>query len=119
MQQRAKTGRGRAVGSKRRGASSNGSGIPKGGPHLSKAALLLRAWRRKKKMTQWQATAFLFGEGYEKTSAFELGYRRPSLALAVQIRERTGIPAESWMEPASASALAEERLLKGRRTSVA
>lgn len=83
------------------------------GDKLSKGALQLRAWRKDRGLTQYEATKVLRFT-YDKISAFELGHRRPSLSVAAQIRELTGIATETWLEPASPSAVEN-----GRSVSVA
>lgn len=87
--------------------------IPKTGPKLSQGSLLFRAWRKRSGLTQFEAAKALdFTDS--KVSPFELGFRRPNLAVAIHIEKVTGIPAEAWLKPAARSAVED-----GRSTAVA
>jgi DNA-binding XRE family transcriptional regulator len=80
------------------------------GKKLSKGSLLLRAWRKEKGLTQWQAT-FHLGFRYDKISGFELGRRRPTLEVALVLQQKVGIPADSWLEPADPRAVEDGRVV--------
>ena len=68
------------------------------GPYFSRGSELLREWRKQHGLTQVEAMIRLRFK-YDKLSGFELGNRRPSLTVAVQLRTLTGIPTEAWLEP--------------------
>jgi hypothetical protein len=80
------------------------------GPHFSQGAVALRGWRKRKGLSQWQATVEL-GFRYDKLSSFELGVRRPSLVCAIQIHKVTGIAPGLWTEPAPRTAVEDGRSL--------
>jgi len=80
------------------------------GPHFSQGSVALRAWRKRKRLSQWQATVEL-GFRYDRLSSIELGLRRPNLVLAVQIQKVTGIAPDLWTQPAPRTAVEDGRSL--------
>ncbi len=61
---------------------------------------MLRSWRKKRGLSQFDASKEL-GFTYDMIGLMERGYRRPKVAVAIQLEQVAGVPVGAWLKPAS------------------